>query len=104
MLPVKKIYNNRRTDQFAKYSSENEYIPVVLNDNLVPLGRARICGGTNTDWENRQGKIDWLFVLKDHVDTLPGYGKNARFVGSSVGYSVYTSCEVNFAEFVRAIT
>jgi hypothetical protein len=101
---VRQIYNNRRTDQFALYSLKNEYIPVVLHDNLVPLGPLHICGGNNTDWAARLGKIDWLFVLKDGVDALPGYAKNARFVGSSAGYSVFTSCEVNFAEFVRAIT
>lgn len=91
------IYPDRYSDVDVKLAdpSKYQYVPVVLNDFLIP-GNA-----DDYDYRSRQGLIDWLFVLRDGVDSPPP--ENARRVGSSHGYTVYTNDEQRFSEFVLAV-
>jgi hypothetical protein len=95
------IYPDRYSDLNIKLAdpTTHDYVPVVLNDFLIP-GRANEYD--YDDYKNRQGRIDWLFVLPDGKD-LPEDARNARRVGSSHGYTVYTLDERRFSEFVLAV-
>ena len=90
------IYPDRYSDLGIQPAEPNkyDYVPVVLNDYLIP-------GNSNYDYYNRLGRIDWLFVLPEGTD--PPLVKDARRVGSSQGYAVYTSDPRKFSEFVLAV-
>jgi len=91
------IYPDRYSDVDVKLAdpSKYQYVPVALNDFLIP-------GKTDEyDYRRRQGPIDWLFVLRDGIDPPPP--ENARRVGSSHGYTVYTTDDQKFSEFVLAV-
>jgi hypothetical protein len=84
-----KVYESRTADTAIKIDPDNnEYVQVIVNTFLLPHGT------------NYQGVIDWLFVMKDG-EAPPS--DEAHHVGSSGGYTVYTTSDQDFAEFVLAI-
>ncbi|MGO8952425.1 MAG: hypothetical protein ACLP1W_14690 [Rhodomicrobium sp.] len=86
------IYDNTISPKYKAYNpSKYEYIPVVLNDNLLPV-----------HYNTGEVYIDWLFVVKDGVDPIPA--GNPRRIGSSNGYTVYSTDDRKFSEFVLAIS
>jgi hypothetical protein len=99
------IYPDRYSDLTETVDTNKYlYVPVVLNDDLIP-------DNPDPEWKGlcrredyyrcRGGKIDWLFVVKDGQESS---SKNARRVGSSHGYTVYTTDDRKFSEFVLAVT
>jgi hypothetical protein len=70
-----------------------EYVPVVVNDFLKSS-------------PHRKGKIDWLFVVRndEEAPAVLRLASYVRRVGSSKGYTVYTTDEQSFSEFVLAVT
>jgi hypothetical protein len=103
--PGQIIYPDRYSDLIETADTDRYvYVPVVLNDELVPTNPDPEWRGPCTRanyYKCRQGKIDWLFVVKDGQDSS---SKNARRVGSSHGYTVYTTDDKKFSEFVLAVT
>jgi hypothetical protein len=99
-----RIYVDRTSDTTIKFDKNAQYIPVVLNDYLVPLG-PEACDGDGRNWTSRLWKdgspsrIDWLFVDPIGTELRP----NAMQVGSWNGYMVSTTCPRNFAQFEIAI-
>jgi hypothetical protein len=90
-----KIYESTTSEDTVEVDpTKYEYVPVVLNDWLIPTGQ-------RYDYSHREGHINWLSVVKD--DEGPPTKESIR-VGSSHGYTVYTTNEKNFSEFVLAIT
>lgn len=84
----KNIYESRTSqDTVDANPLKNEYVPVIVNRYLIPNG-------------DEDGPIDWLTVVKDDAESSPAKGYR---VGSSNGYTVYTTSPQNFSEFVLAI-
>jgi hypothetical protein len=84
----------------AKDVGKYRFIPIFLNDALAPNKRL-VNDKTEIDYRS---KIDWLFVSKDGMDGVPAAKRaEARLVGSAAGYSVYTTSEEKFSEFVIAV-
>ena len=91
-----KIYESRTSDYTVDVDlTKNEYVPVVLNDWLLP-GYLK-----SYHYREREGFIDWLFVIREGVESPPEGG---RRVGAWNGYAVYTTDEQSFSEFVLAVT
>jgi hypothetical protein len=90
-------------DAQLKYDPTATYVPVVLDEALLPLGPTT-CGGSALGggyyWKERNLlPIDWLFVEPVGIALPPG----RTLIGISNGYMVSTTCYKNFAEFVLAV-
>jgi hypothetical protein len=82
------IYESRTSDGIITVKPTLEYVPVIVNFDLMPTG------------SDYNGLINWLFVVKDGEERPLD---PARRVGSSNGYTVYTTSDRRFSEFVLAI-
>jgi hypothetical protein len=89
------IYINRTSDETVEFDQKQkyEYVPVVVNDFLKSS-------------PHKTGEIDWLFVVKngEEVPAVLRQATYVRRVGSSSGYTVYTTDEQSFSELVLAVT
>jgi hypothetical protein len=102
------IYVDRNSDVQIKFDPNAQYIPVVLNDQLTPLGPDSCDGGAGGGgpgpdgmfhWKERGDLyVDWLFV--DRIGALP---EGRTLIGISNGYMVSTTCYRDFSQFVLAI-
>jgi hypothetical protein len=91
-----KIYESRTSDDTIDVDPDQyQYVPVVVNDSLIPISHEKY------HYRERQGFINWLFVVRDGEEAPPEGG---RRIGSSNGYTVYTTHEQNFSEFALAVT
>jgi hypothetical protein len=74
-----KIYKTDFSPEIEDYNKGFEYIPVVLNNRLLP--NSALPRAPGDQW----GKIDWLSVVRDG-ESVPD---NARRIGRSSGYTIY---------------
>ena len=110
----KKIYLNNYSDHELTFKKEDEkktkyYVSVNINVCLAPDEP-----DSKGHESNYEAKNDWLFVLEDGVvpevqlgapkeTNCPGDRRPPRRVGGANGYSVYTTNDKKFAEFVLAV-
>jgi len=88
LVNAEPIYESRTSDSTIPVKPKVEYVPVIVNLGLMPK------------YSDYNGRIDWLFVIKDGEESPP---KGSHRVGSSGGYAVYTTDDEYFSEFVLAI-
>jgi hypothetical protein len=92
-----KIYINRFSEETVPFEPEKyDYYPVQVNSDLDPIG----AGPSDVTGVTKDGYIDWLFIVKDG-DRIPD---KAMRIGSSNGFTVYTTSPQGFSAFVLAIT
>jgi hypothetical protein len=102
------IYKSSYSLDREKYNEQFTYVPVILNPRLLP-NSVILTGQLLPQNPIPNLTIDWLYVVKDGVESIRN---DAKRIGSSDGYTVYVhpvtsddtiSGERHFSEFVLAV-